>query len=107
MHGDGTSETLKLNHSFSAAQLEWFRKGSALNLFHGAAKKPAAQKKVAAVRRQRAKKKPAAARKKRSAKKPATRRAGKKEQERGGCSRFLLWIRCCFPACLTFRGGAT
>ena len=77
-HGDGTSETLKLNHSFSAAQLEWFRKGSALNLFHGGAKKPAAKKKVAAVRRQLAKKKPATARKKRGAKKPAKRRGGKK-----------------------------
>jgi aconitate hydratase len=33
-HSDGTSETLKLNHSFGASQLEWFRKGSALNLFH-------------------------------------------------------------------------
>lgn len=33
-HADGTSETLKLNHTFSASQLEWFRKGSALNLFH-------------------------------------------------------------------------
>ncbi len=77
-HGDGTRETLKLNHSFSAAQLEWFRKGSALNLFHGGARKPAARKKVAAVRRKPAKKKPAAARKKRNAKKPATRRGGKK-----------------------------
>jgi aconitate hydratase len=34
-HADGTSETLRLSHSFSASQLEWFRKGSALNLFHG------------------------------------------------------------------------
>jgi aconitate hydratase A / 2-methylisocitrate dehydratase len=34
-HKDGTRETIFLNHSFSAAQLEWFRKGSALNLFHG------------------------------------------------------------------------
>jgi len=34
-HTDGTSETLRLSHSFSASQLEWFRKGSALNLFHG------------------------------------------------------------------------
>jgi len=25
---------LRLNHTFSASQLEWFRKGSALNLFH-------------------------------------------------------------------------
>ena len=33
-HADGTSETLKLAHSFSASQLEWFRLGSALNLFH-------------------------------------------------------------------------
>jgi aconitate hydratase len=33
-HADGTTETLKLKHSFSASQLEWFRKGSALNLFH-------------------------------------------------------------------------
>jgi aconitate hydratase len=34
-HADGTSETLRLSHSFSASQLDWFRKGSALNLFHG------------------------------------------------------------------------
>jgi aconitate hydratase A / 2-methylisocitrate dehydratase len=33
-HADGTGETLHLNHTFSASQLEWFRKGSALNLFH-------------------------------------------------------------------------
>jgi aconitate hydratase len=33
-HADGTTETLWLNHTFSASQLEWFRKGSALNLFH-------------------------------------------------------------------------
>ena len=34
-HEDGSAETLHLNHSFSTSQLEWFRKGSALNLFHG------------------------------------------------------------------------
>ena len=34
-HADGTSETLRLSHTFSASQLDWFRKGSALNLFHG------------------------------------------------------------------------
>ena len=33
-HADGTSEMLRLNHTFSTSQLEWFRKGSALNLFH-------------------------------------------------------------------------
>jgi aconitate hydratase len=30
-HADGTGETLRLDHSYSAAQLEWFRAGSALN----------------------------------------------------------------------------
>jgi aconitate hydratase len=53
-HADGTSETLRLNHTFSGPQLEWFRKGSALNLFHGKAAQPrkakAAKKKSAARR---------------------------------------------------------
>jgi aconitate hydratase len=35
-HADGTLETLPLRHSFGASQLEWFRAGSALNLFHSA-----------------------------------------------------------------------
>ena len=33
-HADGSSEVLQLRHSYSAAQLQWFRAGSALNLFH-------------------------------------------------------------------------
>ena len=33
-HSDGTSESLSLNHSFGQSQVEWFRIGSALNLFH-------------------------------------------------------------------------
>jgi len=33
-HADGTTETLTLLHSFGTSQLEWFRKGSTLNLFH-------------------------------------------------------------------------
>ena len=36
VHADGTTETLMLRHSFGASQLEWFRRGSALNLFHRA-----------------------------------------------------------------------
>jgi aconitate hydratase len=63
-HADGTSETLRLNHTFSAAQLDWFRKGSALNLFHGGARAPAKKAKAAPARRKPAKKK-AAAKKKR------------------------------------------
>ena len=33
-HSDGTTETLNLNHSFGASQIEWFKAGSALNLLH-------------------------------------------------------------------------
>jgi len=31
-HADGTSETIVLNHTYNAAQVEWFKAGSALNL---------------------------------------------------------------------------
>jgi aconitate hydratase len=31
-HADGSVETLRLRHSFSVRQIEWFRAGSALNL---------------------------------------------------------------------------
>ena len=30
-HADGTTTLLRLNHTFTASQIEWFRKGSALN----------------------------------------------------------------------------
>ena len=33
-HSDGTSDTIQLNHAYSDTQIEWFRKGSFLNLFH-------------------------------------------------------------------------
>ncbi len=33
-HADGTTDELELDHSFGARQVEWFRAGSALNLFH-------------------------------------------------------------------------
>ena len=59
-HADGTTETLKLNHTFSAAQLDWFRKGSALNVFHGGARAPAKKAVAAPARRKPAKKKAAA-----------------------------------------------
>ena len=31
-HADGSTESLSLNHSFGASQIEWFKAGSALNL---------------------------------------------------------------------------
>ncbi|MEC7913917.1 MAG: aconitate hydratase [Chloroflexota bacterium] len=33
-HSGGSSETIHLNHTYSESQIEWFRKGSFLNLFH-------------------------------------------------------------------------
>ncbi len=33
-HSDDTEESIKLNHTYSDTQLEWFKKGSFLNLFH-------------------------------------------------------------------------
>ena len=35
-HADGSEETLWLNHSYTAEQLDWFRAGSSLNLLHAA-----------------------------------------------------------------------
>ena len=32
MHADGTKDTIKLNHTYNAQQIEWFKAGSALNL---------------------------------------------------------------------------
>jgi aconitate hydratase len=31
-HADGTSESIKVNHTFNQAQIEWFKAGGALNL---------------------------------------------------------------------------
>ena len=33
-HSDGAGESLSLSHSFGESQIQWFRAGSALNLFH-------------------------------------------------------------------------
>ena len=33
-HSDGTNDVLALHHSFAESQIEWFRAGSALNLFN-------------------------------------------------------------------------
>ena len=37
-HNDGTEEFLTLQHSYSETQLEWFRRGSALNILRSAAR---------------------------------------------------------------------
>jgi aconitate hydratase len=32
VHADGSSDTIKVNHTYNEQQIEWFRAGSALNL---------------------------------------------------------------------------
>ncbi len=32
VHADGATDTIKLNHTYNASQIEWFKEGSALNL---------------------------------------------------------------------------
>jgi aconitate hydratase len=44
-HSDGTKETIAVNHTYNAGQIEWFKAGSALNLM---AKKFANEKRAAA-----------------------------------------------------------
>ncbi|HMG88709.1 MAG TPA: aconitate hydratase [Chryseolinea sp.] len=87
-HRDGSSETIKVNHTYNAGQIEWFKAGSALNLMAkeiisrqtAVAKSPAkkiakkAAKKIVAAKAP-AKKKPA---KKVVAKKAAKKSAPKK-----------------------------
>jgi aconitate hydratase len=63
-HLDGTSDTIKVNHSYNAGQIGWFKAGSALNLMAGKTKASEASSKPA-------KKKP-------TKKKPAKRTATKK-----------------------------
>lgn len=61
-HKDGSNDTIKVNHTYNAGQIEWFKAGSALNLMAkqislastGISKAPA--KKVAKIAKQGAKK---------------------------------------------------
>ena len=32
VHADGSSDIIKLNHTYNAQQIDWFKAGSALNL---------------------------------------------------------------------------
>src|SRR5688572_9508529 len=70
-HKDGTSDTVKVNHTYNAGQIEWFKAGSALNLM---AAKLSGGRKVAPKAKKKAAKKPA----RKAAKKSAKAKAGKK-----------------------------
>ncbi len=71
-HKNGSSDTIKVNHSYNAGQIEWFKAGSALNLMArqitGSQKKPAEKKSSKKVT---SKKKPAKKTAKKAIKKTA------------------------------------
>lgn len=91
-HSDGTQDTVKLNHTYNANQILWFRAGSALNAMQKptakTAAKPAAKKAAKKVTKKVAKKKqkPAARKKARpvakkkapAARKKTTKKSAKK-----------------------------
>jgi aconitate hydratase len=37
-HADGTKEDIKVNHSYNAQQIEWFKAGGALNIIRASVK---------------------------------------------------------------------
>ena len=37
-HDNGTSETITVNHSYNAQQIEWFKEGGALNIIRKSVK---------------------------------------------------------------------
>jgi aconitate hydratase len=73
-HSDGTEETIQVNHTYNANQIEWFKAGSALNLM---ASKFASEsgKSKSAPKKAAAKKKASAPAKKSSAKAAAKKKA--------------------------------
>lgn len=81
-HKDGTTETIKANHSYNANQIEWFKAGSALNLMarmlnKKGGKDKTARKKEPAKATKTATKKVAKKAAKKSAKKAVKKTAGK------------------------------
>jgi len=94
-HKDGSKDTIKVNHTYNAGQIEWFKAGSALNLMakqitknkaaatakslsKKTAKKPSAKVAAKAAPKKPAKKSPKKAAKKVTAKKASPKKAAKK-----------------------------
>ena len=80
-HGDGSRDTISVNHTYNAPQIEWFKAGSALNKMGSddAAKKKAAPKKAKPVAKKVAKK---AAKKVVKAKKKVAKKVVKKSAKK-------------------------
>lgn len=79
-HKDGSKESIKVNHTYNAGQIGWFKAGSALNLMANtiaAARKAAAPKAVKKVAKKAAKKAVRKAKPAKKAKKAAPKKAKK------------------------------
>jgi aconitate hydratase len=73
-HADGSTDFIKVNHTYNAGQIEWFKAGSALNLMAKKTTKPATSKAKPAAK----KKAPAKAASKKSAPAKPAKKASKK-----------------------------
>ncbi|MBL7846566.1 MAG: aconitate hydratase [Cyclobacteriaceae bacterium] len=83
-HKDGSKDTIKVNHTYNANQIDWFRAGSALNQIgsRAAARKAAAPKAKKKPAKKAAKPKAKAKAKKAPAKKKPVKKAAKKKGRR-------------------------
>lgn len=83
-HKDGSKDTIKVNHTYNANQIDWFRAGSALNQIgaKAAAKKAAAPKAKKKPAKKAAKPKAKAKAKKAPTKKKPVKKAAKKKGKR-------------------------
>lgn len=87
-HSDGSSDTIKSNHSYNAGQIEWFKAGSALNLMAkqiGKGKKPEVIQKTS--------EKQLAPKEKAAAKKPAAKKAKATPQKATGKKRTTTTVK--------------
>jgi aconitate hydratase len=76
-HADGTTDSIKVNHTYNAGQIEWFKAGSALNLMAKGIKPAKVVSKKKAVKKTTPKKK--ATKKTSAVKKRAVKTAAKKK----------------------------
>ncbi len=83
-HKDGTSDTIKVNHTYNAGQIEWFKAGSALNLMAKSINPPKS------VSKSSAKKVVKKAVKKKNVKKPAKKSAAKKNVAKKAAKKSLV-----------------
>lgn len=78
-HKNGTSDTIKVNHTYNAGQIEWFKAGSALNLMAKQITSSKSSKKAKPAAKKKAAKKVVKKAAKKAAKKVKAKKAAKKK----------------------------